>query len=143
MRSPFLCPYKVTQAFGINKQDYVQYGLNGHEGVDLVPTDFYWGVHATEAGIVIEDIDNPVGRIYGNCVRIKTKTNRVCLYAHMSENIVSLGQEVKEGQLIGIMGNTGHSLGAHIHYSNYDVDANGKKVNEQNGFKGCYNPLAI
>lgn len=142
MKSPFLCPARITQRFGVNPQVYGKFGLKGHEGIDLVPDGFDWGVHALEGGTVILDDDDGGrrGAAYGVSVRVQSPDGRVCLYAHLSENVVKLGDVVKEGDLIGIQGNTGHSFGAHLHLSVYKVAKDGSRLNAGNGFKGMVDP---
>lgn len=143
MRSPFLSTCRVTQAFGANAAKYKPYGLAGHEGIDLVPIKPAWGVHAVEDGTVIADVDDPMGRDYGVHVRIRSPSGRAWIYAHLSENTVSLGDKVATGQLLGVMGDTGHSVGAHLHLSVYLVDEAGNKINEGNGYKGCLDPFTV
>lgn len=53
---------------------------------------------------------------YGNCVKLKHPNGYYTLYAHMSYVNVKLNQKVKKGQVIGYMGNTGNSYGAHLHW---------------------------
>jgi murein DD-endopeptidase MepM/ murein hydrolase activator NlpD len=53
------------------------------------------------------------------------------LYAHLSKFNVKVGQEVKRGEIIGYVGNTGVSTAPHLHY---EVIKNGKKINPVNYF---------
>jgi murein DD-endopeptidase MepM/ murein hydrolase activator NlpD len=63
---------------------------------------------------------------YGNCIIIKHMGDFETLYGHLSHINVTVGQEVKVGQVIGEVGSTGHSTGSHLHY---EVRKNGKPVN--------------
>ena len=74
-------------------------------------------------------------RGYGNYVVINHGYGYKTLYAHMSKYIVRKGQEVKRGDVIGYVGNTGMSMAPHLHY---EVIKNGKKINPVNFY---YNDL--
>jgi murein DD-endopeptidase MepM/ murein hydrolase activator NlpD len=139
----FLVDTRVTQEFGVNHEYYGTFGLKGHEGVDLVPIAPYWGIHALEEGTVIVDDDTGDERryVYGDNVRIQNKDGRILLYAHMAENCVQLGQGILKGQIIGVMGNTGGSRGAHVHLSAYYVNSKGERLYTDNGYKGMVNPM--
>ena len=97
---------------------------NGHTGVDVVgkggTIDI---VVAHSAGKVIfcqtGQPFNPgsTGNAsYGNCVKIKHDNGMFTLYAHLGDVRVRQGQYVEKGQDLGIMGNTGNSYGAHLHF---------------------------
>lgn len=64
---------------------------------------------------------------YGNYVKIDHGGGIVTLLAHMKYNsiVVKVGDKVKRGDLIGVMGNTGYSKGTHLHY---EVIINKEKV---------------
>jgi murein DD-endopeptidase MepM/ murein hydrolase activator NlpD len=53
---------------------------------------------------------------YGNVVYIDHGFNFETRYAHLTKYIVTYGQEVKRGQVIGYVGNTGLSVAPHLHY---------------------------
>lgn len=62
---------------------------------------------------------------HGSCTGAPTTT----LYAHMSQQKVSVGQNVVRGQVIGLVGTTGYSTGPHVHF---EVRINGKPQNPRN-----------
>ncbi len=66
---------------------------------------------------------------YGNYAYLNVNANGVSytlVYGHMSQCIVSAGQQVKAGQVIGYVGTTGWSTGPHLHY---EVWKNGANIN--------------
>ncbi|MBE0662177.1 MAG: M23 family metallopeptidase [Bacteroidales bacterium] len=94
-----------------------------HEGVDFtapVGTEIY----ATGDGVVTKVERLKVG--YGNYVVINHGFSYETLYAHLSKFNVKRGQQIKRGQVIGYVGNTGKSTAPHLHY---EVRRNGKPVN--------------
>ncbi len=52
-------------------------------------------------------------------VAIQHKYGYITRYAHMNASYVSIGQEVEQGEVIGVVGNTGISTGPHLHYEIY------------------------
>lgn len=53
---------------------------------------------------------------YGNMVDVEHGFNISTRYAHMSQVLVSVGQTVKKGDVLGVQGSTGRSTGEHLHY---------------------------
>tara|TARA_R110001592_G_scaffold4187_2_gene23544 strand:- start:442 stop:1407 length:966 start_codon:yes stop_codon:yes gene_type:complete len=70
---------------------------------------------------------------YGNVVYISHGYGYKTIYAHMSKIKARRGQEVKRGDLIGYVGNTGLSVAAHLHY---EVQKNGISLNPINFYYG-------
>lgn len=105
-----------------------------HEGVDYhaskgTPVVLAQGgkVIATKSGCS-DDHDakgNPVypkcGGGWGNFVKIKFKDGAIGLFAHFTTVNVSDGSEVDAGTVIGTVGDTGHSYGAHLHFEYHPV----------------------
>ena len=81
-------------------------------------------IYATGDGVVTRADRKAKG--YGNHVRIDHGYGYVTLYAHMYKIKVRPGQKVKRGDIIGLVGNTGKSVGPHCHY---EVRKNGKPLN--------------
>ncbi len=95
-----------------------------HEGVDLV-APAGTPVHAAADGVVIGAAPN--GR-YGNWIRIDHAGKLATVYGHLSgfaPDIVA-GAKVSRGDVIGFVGSTGRSTGAHLHF---ELLADGKPVN--------------
>lgn len=98
-----------------------------HTGVDFsVPTGT--PIYATGNGVVVE-AGGQSG--YGNVIIIDHGFNYKTLYAHLSAIDVKVGKKVKRGEMIGRVGNTGVSVGPHLHY---EVRHKGSPVNPVNYF---------
>jgi len=106
-------PVKITQGYG--KTSFSKHYTTGkHNGVDFSAK--YQNVFAAKAGKVLATGNN--GRYgYGKWVAIDHGDGLVTLYGHFSKQLVSKGDSVKEGGIIGISGNTGYSTGPHVHFS--------------------------
>ena len=83
-----------------------------HEGVDFVVPQGT-PIHAAASGIVVYSAMHPQ---YGNLVEIDHGNDILTRYAHASKLIVKVGQVVKRGQLLSLVGSTGRSTGNHLHF---------------------------
>ena len=84
-----------------------------HEGIDIAD-DYGSQIVATAAGVVTFAGYTSGG--YGNLVEIDHGNGFVTRYGHNSAVLVTVGMSVKQGQTIALMGSTGKSTGAHVHY---------------------------
>ncbi len=66
---------------------------------------------------------------YGNTVILDHGFGYQTLYGHLYKGLVRKGQKVKRGDVIALVGNTGQSVGPHLHY---EVHINGKPVDPRN-----------
>ncbi len=97
---------------------------NGHIGIDLVKQ---WSqvcpITAHTKGRVIElrtDCKGwEPGGSYGNYILLEHQNGIKTRYAHLSQVYVSYGQTVDRGEVIGYMGATGFTDGAHLHFEVY------------------------
>lgn len=106
-----------------------------HKGVDLAaPTGT--PVRATKGGRVsISTHQTRGGRSagYGNWIEVKHDDGTSSRYGHLNSRDVQVGQRVKPGQVIGTVGNTGTSTGAHLHFE--IRNAQGQAVDPQKVMK--------
>ncbi|MDD3701400.1 MAG: M23 family metallopeptidase [Bacteroidales bacterium] len=113
---------RISSHFGVRLDPF--YKVNKfHQGIDFsapVGTE----VFATGNGTVIQVSKNHYG--YGNVILIDHGFGYRTMYAHLSAFKVRKGENVKRGQLIGNVGNTGKSTSSHLHY---EVHKNNKPVN--------------
>jgi murein DD-endopeptidase MepM/ murein hydrolase activator NlpD len=66
---------------------------------------------------------------YGIMVEVNHGNGYSTRYAHNSENLVDVGDEVKKGQIVAMMGETGRATGPNLHF---EVIKNGRRVNPVN-----------
>ena len=115
---------KVTSRFGY-REDPVYGGTRFHYGVDLAAPKGR-PIYATRAGKVsIASYDSECGYY----VQINHGDGFKSVYMHMTNYVVSKGQQVSQGQLIGYCGSTGKSTGPHLHFG---ISKNGSYVNPAN-----------
>ncbi|MET0730762.1 MAG: peptidoglycan DD-metalloendopeptidase family protein [Solirubrobacterales bacterium] len=96
-----------------------------HPGIDIaVPTGT--PIRAADGGRVA--IAGWVGG-YGNYICIQHTASLSSCYGHQSVLKVSVGTQVKQGQIIGLSGSTGHSTGPHVHF---EARINGAVTNPMN-----------
>lgn len=93
-----------------------------HRGIDLGWHNYQGEpVYAAADGVVYSTNDyDGTGQSWGNFVKLSHGDNWYTLYAHLMNGLcVKNGQQVKQGDLLGYMGNTGYSYGTHLHYEVY------------------------
>lgn len=113
--------YKViTQVFGNNPEYYLQFGLPGHEGVDIRAYTST-RIFAAAPGRVVLVQNDPTASNYGIHIKLDHGDNHQTLYAHLQSANVVVGQQVVGGQLIGLADNTGLSFGSHLHFGYYII----------------------
>ena len=111
----------ITSPFGPRWGGY-------HYGVDIgAPSGT--PIKAADSGIVSFSGWNGG---YGYMVKIEHGGGASTLYAHASKLLVSQNQQVNKGDTIALVGNTGNSYGAHLHF---EIRINDKPVNPLNYFR--------
>jgi len=112
----------LSSAFSSMRTHPVLHIARPHEGID-VTAPAGTPIEAPATGIVVKaGWENG----YGNMAEIDHGYGIVTLYAHASRLVVTRGQRVQRGQVIGFVGRTGLAVGPHLHY---EVHVNGHPVN--------------
>ena len=83
-----------------------------HEGLDF-SAEIGTPIYAAAGGIVTTAERTPD---YGNIVKIDHGSGLETRYAHASKLMVKVGERVEKGQVVALVGSTGRSTGAHLHY---------------------------
>ena len=126
----YIFPVEGLNIYNINRRYYPSYP--GHTGVDININVRNKRVIAAKAGTVVISAAQRRAdgsyRSYGEYVVINHHDGTMTLYGHMSPDsrAVSKGDEVVQGQVLGIVGTTGNSTGLHLHF---EVRVNGRCVN--------------
>ena len=104
---------RITDVFG---------GTRNHRGIDIGAAEGSY-IFAGAAGVVRYAGWNDS---YGNFVIVDHQDGYETLYAHSCALLVEAGQQVQSGQVIALVGTTGHSTGPHLHF---EVRINGVNYN--------------
>ena len=112
---------RLTSGFGKRKAPKAG-ASTYHKGVDWA-TPVGTSVYASSGGVVAFA---GWGRGYGNVVYINHPDGKQTRYGHLSRINVSVGQSVKQGEVIAASGNTGVSTGPHVHF---EILVGGTQVN--------------
>lgn len=110
--------YRIHPIFGTQKF---------HAGIDIAVSSGE-PIYAAASGTVVTAV---YSSSYGNYVMIDHGNGYYTLYAHMTQYIVTNGQSVSQGEVIGYVGSTGWSTGPHLHY---EVRVNGSTIDPES----CY-----
>ena len=117
---------RITQGYGATSTTgFVNDTYDFHNGVDFgasvrgVAGD---PIKAATGGRVV-GVGNTGKYAYGRWIAINHDNGLVTLYAHLSLQQVSVGQRVERGAVIGRMGSTGFSTGAHLHFTVYAAES--------------------
>lgn len=136
----------IQQRFAETRIDYSQFGLKGHDGIDIsAPRGT--PIKAIYDGWIIEQMSKDTGFGLRITQRIEFEGNfYYSVYGHMQrlENPETVPYNwndktrfVKQGQVIGYVNSTGFSTGDHLHNSLYDLYENGSKKWPNNGYGGA------
>jgi len=122
---------RIASGFGY-RVDPIYKTRKMHKGIDFTAPRGT-KIYAT-GDAVVKKVENKRWG-YGKHIVLDHGYGYSTLYGHMSRTNVRVGQKVKRGQLIGLVGSTGKSTGPHLHY---EVHRNGTAVNPVGYF---YNDL--
>jgi hypothetical protein len=128
---------RVTQGFGVNAAYYKQFGQQGHNGIDY-GANTGTPIFAAESGTIYFEGYGQNNAWLGAVAGISALIDHGDFYtgyAHMTSTVISKGQKVAKGQVIGYVGATGTASGPHLHF-----EVLPKPVNIKNGYYGRTNP---
>jgi hypothetical protein len=106
---PVMAGTPISQKYGTQSSS----SPAGHGGIDF-NGDTGDPIFAATAGTVTYATFNAGG--FGNLIGITRRDGVQFWYAHLSRIVVSVGERVRAGEKIGLMGNTGASEGSHLHF---------------------------
>jgi len=114
-------PYRISSHYGYRVHP-IYHDVRLHDGTDITGTKSD-NIYSIQSGVVAVSAYNSSS---GNYIKIDHQNGYTSTYLHLAKQLVSVGDKVEKGELIGIMGTTGASTGKHLHLI---VTKNGKKIN--------------
>ncbi len=118
---------RITSFFGWRDHP-ILHVLKYHAGIDIGSLGYGANVVAADGGTVVT---SATSSSYGEYVVISHGNGYSTLYAHMSKRLVSKGDTVSQGDVIGIVGSTGLSSGPHLHF---EIWSDGDRIDPLNFF---------
>lgn len=107
---------RITSRFGLRKDPTNPNKTQGHGGIDIAAATGTPIKSPMDGVVIATGFDTQFGG--GNYIRIKHNNDFISGYAHLSEILVKKDKKVKQGDIIGLVGNTGvHSTGPHLHFT--------------------------
>lgn len=111
--------FVLTSPFGNRRSPFTKQ-IDFHPGIDLA-APVGTPIHASADGEVVFAGRYPLKQSvgwwrYGNLIAVRNGDRFVTLYGHCDEVLVRHGQKVRQGEVIGKVGNTGWSTNPHLHY---------------------------
>lgn len=116
--------YSITSGFG-EREDPKTGEIDSHTGTDISAPLGTPILAAADGTVTITNAIDPWGGSYGFYVKIDHGNGLETLYAHCSAICVVSGQTVRQGEVIGYVGQTGRATGDHLHL---EVRVNGGRV---------------
>ena len=123
--------YTITSWFGYREDPFTG-EIAYHSGTDIAAPEGTPILAAADGTVTIANAIDSWGGGYGYHIKVKHNDTYDTLYAHWSSICVTVGQEVKQGEVIGYVGTTGNSTGNHLHF---EVWQNGERTDALGFFK--------
>jgi len=126
---------KTFKTDGKTNEDYYAFGKELIAPCDAEVVLTVDGVKDNKPGEL-----NPI-YIPGNTVILKTENNEFLFFAHFKQNsiVVKQEQKVKQGELLGLCGNSGNSSEAHLHFHIQNVE----DMNKATGAKCFFDEIIV
>jgi murein DD-endopeptidase MepM/ murein hydrolase activator NlpD len=113
----------ITQGYGHTPFSYM-YIDGWHNGIDIA-ADYGASIYSPTAGTIIatgDQDDYCPRRAFGRFVVVEDNANHLMLmFAHLADIPVTPNEQIKKGQLIGTVGNSGDETGTHLHFSIFEA----------------------
>lgn len=123
--------YTITSWFGYREDPFTG-EIAYHSGTDIGAPGGTPILAAADGTVTIANAIDSWGGGYGYHIKISHNDTFDTLYAHCSSICVTVGQEVKQGEVIGYVGTTGNSTGNHLHF---EVWQNGERTDALSFFQ--------
>ena len=123
--------FTITSRFGYREDPFTG-EISYHSGTDIGAPGGTPILASADGTVTIANAIDSWGGGYGYHIKIRHNDTYETLYAHCSSICVTVGQKVKQGEVIGYVGTTGNSTGNHLHF---EVWQNGERTDALGFFK--------